>query len=170
MAGMDALRPPLRVGERISVRLADPTHDVVGFVTALEPLTLEDRHGRSHVVAEQKVLAARRVGVSLGRDPRSTPRDLLDDLAGRAGVDAAAEPALHRISDLLAGRPAPAEVFAGRREWSDGDRRARVEGEWLTTDVTDPALLIDLAWWATRQNARNIQVRRPTNGPATTAG
>ncbi len=170
MAGMDALTPPIGIGERISLRLAEPARDLVGFVTALDPLTLEDRHGRTHVVPGDTVVAARRVGVSLGRDPRAAPRDLLDTLAARAGIGAAAEPELHRISDLLAGRPAPAAVFAGRRDWSDGERRARVEGEWLTTDVTEPALLVDLAWWATRQNARSIQVRRPTNGPPTTAG
>ena len=160
MAAMDRVNPPIRAGERVSLRLTDPARDLVGFVTALAPLSLEDRHGRIHIVTEGTVVALRRVGVSLGRDPRSAPRDLLDALAVRTGVDATAEPELHRISDLLAGRPAPAEVFGARGEWSDGDRRARVEGEWLTTNVADPALLVDLAWWATRQNARSIQVRR----------
>lgn len=160
MAVMDRLTPSIRVGERVSLRLTDPARDLVGFVLAVDPLTLEDRHGRVHVVASGTVAAARRVGVSLGRDPRSAPRDLLDALARRAGLDPAAEPELHRISDLLAGRPAPAEVFPERGEWSDGVRRARVEGEWLTTNTTDPGLLIELAWWATRQNARSIQVRR----------
>ncbi|MFT4216465.1 MAG: hypothetical protein QM619_04670 [Micropruina sp.] len=158
MAAMDRLNPPIRVGERVTLRLVDPARDLIGFVVALDPLTLEDRHGRAHVVAAGTVQAARRVGVSLGRDPRSAPRDLLDALAVRAGVDG--EPELFRISDLLAGRPVPAAVFAGRGEWSEGEWRARVEGEWLTTNVTDPALLIELAWWATRQNARSVQVRR----------
>ena len=170
MAGLDALRPPLRVGERVSLRLTDPARDLIGFVVALDPLRLEDRHGHPHVVAPGTVLAARRVGVALGRDPRSAPRELLDELALRAGISpragvaprtgVAGEPELHRISDLLAGRTPPPDVFAGRREWRNGELRARVEGEWLTTNVTDPALLIDLAWWATRQNARSIQVRR----------
>ncbi len=158
MDALDRLNPPLRRGERVSLRLTDPATDLIGFVIALEPLTLEDRRGRSHEVAPGTVLAARRVPVSLGRDPHSAPKALLDELAARAGV--AGEPELHRISEVLAGRPAPAEVLPGRGEWSDGARRARVEGEWLTTDVTEPALLVDLAWWATRQNARSIQVRR----------
>ncbi len=159
MAGMDGLRPALRIGERVSLRLSEPARDLIGFVVALDPLTLEDRHGRTHAVAAAAVLAARRVGVSLGRDPRSAARDLLDALAARAGIAGEAVE-VRRISDLLAGRPAPAEVFAGRGEWAEGVWRARVEGEWLTTNVTDPALLVELAWWATRQNARSIQVRR----------
>ncbi len=158
MDALDRLRPPLRPGERVSLRLTEPATDLIGFVLSVDPLTLEDRHGRSHVVTPGTVLAARRVTVSLGRDPRSAPTALLDDLAARAGV--AGEPELHRISDLLAGCSPPAEVFAGRGEWSDGGLRARVEGEWLTTNVTDHELLVALAWWATRQNARSIQVRR----------
>ena len=158
MDALDRLRPPLRPGERVSLRLTEPATDLIGFVLSVDPLTLEDRHGRSHEVAPGTVLAARRVAVSLGRDPGSAPNALLDELAARAGVSG--EPELHRISEVLAGRPAPAAVFPGRGEWSDGTRRARVEGEWLTTDVTDPSLLVDLAWWATRQNARSIQVRR----------
>lgn len=51
-------------------------------------------------------------------------------------------------------------MFGERSAWRDGERRARIEGEWLTTNVTDPDLLIDLAWWATRRNARSVQVRR----------
>lgn len=162
MDALDRLRPPLRVGERVSLRLTDPARDLIGFAVALDPLRLEDRHGRPHLVAPGTVLAARRVGVALGRDPRSAPRELLDDLAVRAGVDG--EPELHRISDVLAGQEAPTAVFPERGEWRDGERRARVEGEWLTTNVTDPGSLIELAWWATRQNARSIQVRRRTGG------
>lgn len=158
MDALDRLNPPLRPGERVSLRLSDPATDLIGFVVALVPLSLEDRHGRTHVVTAGTVLAARRVAVSLGRDPRSAPRALLDELAERTRLSG--EPAVHRISDLLAGRAAPAEVFAGRGEWSDGSWRARVEGEWLTTNVSEPGLLVDLAWWATRQNARSIQIRR----------
>lgn len=152
------LIPPLRVGERVTLRLAEPTRDLIGFVTALAPLMIEDRHGRLHAIAPGTVQAMRRVGVSLGRDPRTASRQLLDDLAARAGLSG--EPQLHRISDLLAGRTAPETVFTQRDEWADGPWRARVEGEWLTTNVTDPALLIALCWWATRQNARSVQVRR----------
>lgn len=158
MDALDRLRPPLRVGERVSLRLTDPARDLIGFAVALNPLRLEDRHGRPHVVTPGTVLAARRVGVALGRDPRSAPRELLDELAVRAGV--AGEPELHRISELLAGREPPTTVFAERGEWRDGQWRARVEGEWLTTNVTDLPALVELAWWATRQNARSIQVRR----------
>jgi hypothetical protein len=157
MDALARLRPPLALGERVSLRLVEPARDLIGFVTALDPLTLEDRHARLHVV-DGAVLAIRRVGPALGRDPRLAPRALLDELAAHAGVTAG-EPELHRISDLLAGRPAPAEVFAERGSWASGDLRARVEGEWLTTNVRDPELLTALAWWASRQNARSVQVR-----------
>ena len=159
---MDAiarLRPPVCVGERLTLRLAEPTTDLIGFVVSLDPLRVEDRHGRLHELAGRPIVAARRVGVALGRDPTSAPRELLDALAGRAGLSGpTGSPELLRISDLLAGRTPPAQVLDGRGTWTDGARRARVEGEWLTTTVTDPDLLVDLAWWATRQNARSIQV------------
>lgn len=160
MVPMDAIRrlnPPLRTGERVTLRVVDPVRDLIGFVTCLAPLTIEDRHGRLHQIADGTVQAARRVAPALGRDPASAPRELLDERADRAGI--AGEPALHRISDLLAGLEAPAQVFAVRGTWVEGDRRARVEGEWLTTNVTDPDLLAALCWWATRQNARSVQVR-----------
>src|SRR6478735_9596395 len=96
MAALGRLRPPLATGERVTLRLADPTTDLIGFVVSVEPLRVEDRHGRVHELAGRPVLAARRVGVSLGRDPASTPRDLLDDLARRAGL--AGEPRVQRIS------------------------------------------------------------------------
>ena len=160
MDALSRLRPPLAVGERVTLRLAEPATDLIGFVVSLEPLRVEDRHGRLHELTGRPVLAARRVGVALGRDPSAAPRDLLDDLATRAGIDAAGEPRVLRISDLLAGRTPPAQTFAERGSWTDGRRQARVEGEWLTTDVTDPDLLVTLAWWATRQNARSIQIRR----------
>jgi len=158
MDALTRLRPPLALGERVSLRLVEPARDLIGFVTALDPLTLEDRHARLHVV-DGAVLAIRRVGPALGRDPRLAPRALLDELAEHAGVTAG-EPELHRISDLLAGRPAPAEVFAERGSWSSGEFRARVDGEWLTTNVSEPDVLVSLAWWASRQNARSVQVRR----------
>ncbi|MFT3861976.1 hypothetical protein [Micropruina sp.] len=157
MDAIGRLCPPLRVGERVTLRLGKPTRDLIGFVVALRPLTIEDRHGRLHEIPDGTVQAARRVSPALGRDPGTAPRELLDDLARRAGLTG--EPRLHRISDLLAGRPAPATVFAARGDWADGSHRARVEGEWLTTDVTEPELLVDLCWWATRQNARSVQVR-----------
>ncbi len=152
----------LRLGERVSLRVtADGgATDLIGFVTALDPLTLTDRHGLPHVVPDGAVAAGRRVGVARGRNPEHTPRDLLDELAGRAGVTG--EPRLHRISDLLAGCEPPPAVFDARGSWTDGRHRARVEGEWLTTDATDAELLVDLAWWAARQDARSLQVRSPS--------
>ena len=66
MAAMDRLTPSIRVGERVSLRLTDPARDLVGFVVAVDPLTLEDRHGRVHVVASGTVAAARRVGPDPG--------------------------------------------------------------------------------------------------------
>lgn len=157
MDAIGRLQPPLRVGERVTLRLQSPARDVVGFITSMDPLRLEDRHGRLHTIADGTVIALRRVGPSLGRDPRQAPRQLLDELAARAGL--AGEPTVHRISDLLSGRPAPQTVFAERGAWSEGALRARVEGEWLTTNVGDQDLLIALCWWATRQNARSVQVR-----------
>lgn len=159
MDALGRLRPHATVGERLSLRLTEPARDLIGFVTGLKPLTVEDRHGRLHEVPEGTVLAVRRVGVALGRDPRSAPSDLLDELARHAGLDAGSAPVRHRISDLLANRTPPAAVFPGRGDWSDGVHTARVEGEWLTTDVADADLLVTLCWWATRQNARSVQVR-----------
>jgi hypothetical protein len=159
MDALSRLRPHVCVGERLTLRLAEPATDLIGFVVCLDPLRVEDRHGRLHELAGRPIVAARRVGVALGRDPATAPRDLLDELAGRAGLPGlTGTPELLRISDLLAGRTPPAQVFEGRGTWTDGQRLARVEGEWLTTDVTDPDLLVALAWWATRQNARSIQV------------
>ena len=103
MVPMDAIRrlnPPLRTGERVTLRVVDPARDLIGFVTCLAPLTIEDRHGRLHQFADGTVQAPRRVAPALGRDPASAPRELLDELADRAGI--AGEPALHRISDRLA--------------------------------------------------------------------
>lgn len=162
MDAVQRMRPAVRVGERVSLRLHGPAGDLIGFVVALDPLTLEDRHGRLHEVPDGAVAAARRVGVPLGRDPARASRELLDELAGRAGI--AGEPEVRRISDVVAGRVPPQAVFAARVVWRDRAWVARVEGEWLTTNVTDPELLVALAWWAGRQNARSVQIR-PEPGP-----
>lgn len=159
MDALARLRPSVAVGERVTLRLAEPATDLIGFVVSLDPLTVEDRHGHLHKLDGRPIVAARRVGVALGRAPETAPRDLLDELAGRAGLPVSTHPRLLRISDLLAGRTPPAQVFDSRGTWTDGELRARVEGEWLSTDVTDPDLLVALAWWATRQNARSIQLR-----------
>lgn len=153
------LDPPPRLGERLSLRVLDEAGratDLVGFVVALDPLTLETRDGSVRPAA--RVSAARRVGVALGRDPQRTPRDLLDDLADRAGLTGGLV-RVDRLSDLLAGLVAPPSVPSERGTWTDGTVRARVEGEWLTTDAEEPATLVRLAWWATRQGARSVQVR-----------
>ena len=156
MDAIGRLQPPLRAGERVTLRLERPTRDLVGFVTAVQPLTLEDRHGRLHSVVDETVTALRRVGPALGRDPLQAPRELLDELAARTGVTG--EPTVHRISVLLHGSQPPETVFAERGEWRAGAIRARVEGEWLTTNAGDPGLLVALCWWATRQNARSVLV------------
>lgn len=153
------LTPPPRLGERLSLRVADeagrPT-DLIGFVSCLDPLTLETRDGSHRVAAT--VIAGRRVGVALGRDPARASRALLDDLADRAGL-AGDLVRVARLSDLLAGLVPPSSVAPERGTRTDGEVRARVEGEWLTTDADEPATLVRLAWWAARQDARSVQVR-----------
>src|SRR6478609_1963488 len=59
MDALGRLRPPLATGERVTLRLADPTTDLIGFVVSVEPLRVEDRHGRVHELAGRPVLAAR---------------------------------------------------------------------------------------------------------------
>lgn len=153
----DTLAASLRVGERVSVRFREPggLRDVIGFVVSVDPLVLEDRHGKLTHVAE--IQAGHLVGVPLGRDPLLAPRALLDDLAAPDGL--VGEPVVHRISELVAETRPPSSVFTERGWWSDGTHTARVDGEWLTTSVSDPELLVRLAWWAARQNARSVQVR-----------
>lgn len=152
----------LRPGQRVSLRrrLSDGEGDLVGFVLRTDPFVLVDRHGREHRLRTADVLVLRVIEVARGRNPEHAPADLLDELAERAGV--AGTPELLRISDLVAGREPPAEVFPGRGTWTDGVHHARVEGEWLTTDATGE-LLVALAWWATRQDARSIQLRVPAD-------
>lgn len=160
---VDALSPPLRVGERVSLRVAadDGVREVIGFVTALTPaqISLVDRRGTDHDLPRGAVVALRRVDVALGRRPDAAPRDLLDALASRAGV--AGTPWVARISDLLAGRTPPAAVPA-RGEWATFDGvRARFEGEWVTLAAAPLSAVTDAAWWATRMGARSVQVRLP---------
>lgn len=160
---LSALAPPLRVGERISLRASGPDgrREVIGFVTALSDDRIEvvDRRGDLHELPRPTVDAARRVAVALGRRPDAAPRDLLDELAERAGVTGA--PWVARISDLLAGRTPPASVPAWG-EWAEfGGVRARFEGEWVTLPAAPLAAVTDAAWWATRMGARSVQVRLP---------
>lgn len=163
---VERLAPGLRVGERVTLLVAseDCSRDVLGFVTALDDasLTVVDRRGTETTVARASVLAGKRMGVALGRDPRRTPPAELDAHAARAG--AFGTPYVARISDLLAGLPFPAAVPA-RGEWAEpGGVRARCEGEWVTLASPPPApSIVDAAraaaWWATRWGARSVQVR-----------
>lgn len=155
------LVPALRVGERVSIRVASDAgaREVIGFVTGLdaERVDVLDRRGTTHAVARASVAAVRRVGVAPGRDPVSTPRDLLDRLAARAG--ASGTPWVARISHLLADREPP-EVVPDWGEWADvAGRRARFEGEWVTLADAGADTCVAAAWWATRMGARSVQVR-----------
>lgn len=134
-------------GERVSLRVAG--RELIGFVESVEPLRILDRHGVVHDVQADAVEAGRRVGVALGRDPRRAPRALLDDLAGAAGMSG--EVWVARISDVLAGRPFPAS--APRPEG------VHLDGEWVTLGCATPDAVVAACWWATRLNARSVQVR-----------
>ena len=160
MDALDRLSPPLRTGERVSLRLAGtPAREALGFVVEVGPdaLALVDRRGAVTRHARADVQAARRGGVALGRDPLRTPQAELDALAARAG--ASGEAWVARLSDLLAGRTPPAEVpaWGGSAEF-DGVR-ARHEGEWVTLADAGVDAAVAAGWWATRQGARSVQVR-----------
>lgn len=163
---------PLSVGVRASLRVHTPRgrREVIGFLTSLtaDEVGIVDRRGIEHVLAKADVDAVRRVAVALGRRPESTPRDLLDALAERAGVQGACWVA--RISALLADRTPPASVPAWG-EWAEfGGIRARFEGEWVTLPVGGLDTIVDAAWWATRMGARSVQVRADAgDGPASDA-
>lgn len=156
-----ALEPPLRVGERVSLRAAtgDVRREVIGFVTDLTPARIDvvDRRGTTHRLDRPAVDAVRRVAVALGRRPEATPRELLDALAARAGVSGT--PWVARISDLLAGRTPPSEVPAWG-EWATVDGVAvRCEGEWVTLASAPLTTVVTAAWWGTRMGARSVQLR-----------
>lgn len=158
---ISTLTPPLAVGERVSLRVAEPSgrREVIGFVTALSDTacSVVDRRGATHHLPRTMVDAIRRVPVALGRNPASTPLDLLDALAARAGAEGTAWVA--RISDLLAGRTPPATVPPWGTEAEFDGVRARFEGEWVTLADGTLQTWVDAAWWATRMGARSIQVR-----------
>ena len=157
MDALDRLSPTPAVGERLSLRVG--VRELIGFVTSLDAsgLRVIDRRGTEHEVARADLVAARRVGVSLGRDPLGAPRDLLDALASRTGVTGA--PWVCRLSVLLAGRTPPASV-APWGEWAEpGGVRARFEGEWVTLCDATVADAVAAGWWATRMGARAVQVR-----------
>lgn len=167
-----ALAPPLRPGERVSLRHDDGSDrtEVIGFVTSLsdDRIGIVDRHGREHDLTRADLDAIRRVAVALGRRPEATPRDLLDALAARAGATGVCWVA--RISTLLEGRTPPAVVPAWG-EWADlGGVRARFEGEWVTlTGAPTSEEIRAAAWWATRMGARSVQVRLPDGDQASLA-
>ncbi|MDN5570015.1 MAG: hypothetical protein L0G22_01950 [Propionibacteriaceae bacterium] len=168
-----ALTPPVRLGERVSLRVVDAggRREVMGFLTRLDAnaIGVVDRRGTQHALPRESLDAARRVGVALGRNPTATPRDLLDDLAARAG--ASGTPWVARISALLADRTPPAAVPPwGVAAEFDGVR-ARCEGEWVTLEGGSEPVWVAAAWWATRMGARSIQVRasEPTIGAALAA-
>lgn len=161
MPGLDALVPPLRPGERVSLLVADDSgrSELLGFVVELDAdaVTVVDRHGVEHRVTLASVQAGRRVPIARGRNPQATPRAELDALAARAGV--AGEPLVARISDVLAGRPPVAQVPAPGASGMFGGASALAEGEWLTLGDADPDAVVAACWWATRTGQRSVQVR-----------
>lgn len=158
---IDSLEEPLLAGERISLLEASDTgfREVLGFVTALsdDAVHVVDRRGVEHRIDRGRVEALRRVPVARGRRPESTPRDLLDDLAARAGV--AGDCWVGRISTLLEGRTPPPVVPAWAAWATFGPVRARYEGEWVTLPTASIEVVVAAAWWATRMGARSVQVR-----------
>lgn len=162
MDALDRLSPAPAVGERVSLRLDG--RELIGFLTSLDAdaLGVVDRRGAGHSVRRSDVVAVRRVGVSLGRDPLATPRPLLDGLAARAGVSGT--PWVCRLSALLADRTPPASVPSWG-EWAEfSGVRARFEGEWVTLPAASVEACVAAGWWATRMGARSVQVR--TDDPA----
>lgn len=155
------LSPALAVGERVSLRVETPQGrtEVIGFVTALSHtrLGVVDRRGVEHDLDRAGVDALRRVPLARGRRPDAAPRDLLDDLADRAG--ATGTPWVARIVDLLADRTPPASVPPWGERGAFGDVRARFEGEWVTLPTAPLETVLDAAWWATRMGARSVQLR-----------
>ena len=150
-------------GRRVSLRRVrddGEIGDVVGFVlTAGEAgLRIRDRRGEVHELAWGRVMAWRAVGVARGRDPISTPLAELDGLAAAAGVSGRVLVA--RLSDLLDHLAAPPVSDP----WSPAPRPAVVDGEWVTTGVTDE--LVSLGWWAAHHDARSMQVRTTDDADA----
>lgn len=156
MDALAQLTPPLRVGERVSLALRD--RELLGFVTGLTPenVRVVDRHGEEHDVPRSGLVAGKRVGVALGRNPLSTPPSVLVALASRAQASGTAW--VCRISSLLGDRTPP-ESVAPWGEWATFDGvRARFEGEWVTLADAPVDAAVAAAWWATRMGARSVQV------------
>lgn len=150
-------RVPTQPGVRVTVRFAVPeggTRDVVGYVLAADELTLTvlDRRGAEHVIAQADIVAGHRVPVSRGRDPLRMPTDLLDAMAERTGIGG--RRFVIRLAELLEGLEPPATVSV--------PDIATTDGEWVTADPSEPLELV--GWWATRSGARSMQVRTDDPG------
>ncbi|WP_040161944.1 hypothetical protein [Nigerium massiliense] len=157
----DRLLPGLRTGERVSIRGAEdgvPT-DVIGFVTAVDDarIAIVDRRGITHDLGRETLVAGKRVDPARGRNPLATPPDLLAGLVARAGAPDGSW-WVARLSDLLAGVDAPADVPAWGETAAFDGLRARFEGEWVVV-VPDGTARLEAVraacWWATRMGARS---------------
>ncbi|MFV0406138.1 MAG: hypothetical protein ACK5LN_04870 [Propioniciclava sp.] len=160
------IRPPVRCGDRVSLRVEGTTPpgatEIMGFVLCLTAshVTLIDRQGEEHQLPRAALSAARRIPVARGRNPLAAPAALLDDLAARA--DAVGQAWVIRITELLAQQPPPAQVPAWGATAAIRGTRVRIEGEWATLQDGDPDTWTAAGWWATRGNARSLQVRAST--------
>lgn len=145
-------QPGLRVSLR-RIRVDGEHGDLIGFVLSASAagISLRDRRGMVHELTWPEVLAWRAVGVARGRDPLRTPLADLDALASEAGVGGRTFVA--RLCDLLDARMPPPAAQPGGKPPQPAVR----SGEWVTTLGDDE--LIALAWWATHQDARSLQVR-----------
>jgi hypothetical protein len=130
-------------------RFPDGYRDVVGFVVTADATTLcvEDRHGATHVLRRDEIVAGHRVGVARGRDPLRAPLPEAE-LAALPGGAAAGLRLVCRLSDLLDERVPPAAVDEPTAAW--------VVGEWLVCEPRPD--LVGVAWWGARRGARSLLV------------
>lgn len=141
-----------QLGSRVSLRYRIPggVSELVGWVAeaSADQLVVVDRKGHPHRLTTADVLAGRQVGVPRGRDPRSADRAALDRIAAGHGLTGRCFVA--RLSDLLdAATPTSMDAPA--------PTGLHVDGEWASTGSrTD---LVGDCWWASRHDARSIQVR-----------
>lgn len=169
---LDALLP----GHRVALLRRTPAGaqtELLGYVTRVDSdfVEVENVHGLRQLVPANEVAAARKLGVSLGRDPmRANPAEL-DRLAGAHAVHARW---VVRIARLLDGREPPSQLPfepTGTTARIAGST-VGVHGEWATiTGTSAEAMeLVQLAWWATRRGARSLQVRCADASGLTTLG
>lgn len=146
----------LRPGQRVSLRYRLPTGELTELVgltlhSSGTELVVRDRNGQETQLPWDRVVAARRVGVPRGRDPRRTPVAELDRLAAVAGLTGQGYVA--RLSGLLGDREPPVP-----EPWDAAPPApASLAGEWVSCGGLEESLA--LAWWASQHDARNIQVR-----------